>query len=633
MHNFRKPTRTIHIDSYGSASLVKDSHQVQSIPKELHQSIQHVRISINNLKQQLELYVDSKEDLQHNGEYSCDASGDEEGILAFRTCKSREDKMPPIDSVSNVHVVDIFNPKTPQRLYYTSFDYSNVNNDHDTTDSSSSSSSEGFVPPKQSASAKSSAVKSSAVTPLSNHQDTLNVDNKMADSSGTVRSRSCSPHGIKVSGQQQRPLKDFSVDVIKLPIDVVTSSRNTNVTDSVQHGILSSDEASQIHTAGTLTGEDMESSMSSGDTECAESNIQSQSNAIITEQSTEPTTGNDLLCEENIEVGVVSCTQADNNTSKDNLDDMKDDLDYYSLSVDCDDHLQEVAEMAVDTTSPTLQNDTKGKSNIATSLSSSSHGDDDELSFKRSKSSRENLSSKLASSHVATELEETLTGTARSKKHVKNFKSEEYVMSSCSENEAESHSKSSMPKTKSKQYKSSLENHIGSEVKNNIRTKSKINTLCSASSESEHEELCKDVSPCKGIKSEKSPLQNTPQSNSCTIISSCSEHEETNRKKLPKVSRSKRSISTCATSTSASSTAKQVVLSSPENITLIDQHQTEAVSKNEDKIATQKLISAKRKLNMTDCSEVVTESSPKKHATKYKLRSKGNSNVYIIIII
>lgn len=626
IHNFRKPARTIHIDPCGSASLVKNSQKIQSIPKELHHSIQHVRTSLSNLNQELELYVTSKEDLHNNNEDICDASGDEEGILAIRTCKSQEDRFPPIGNVPDIHVVNILNPKTPQKLYYT-FDYSCVNTEHDTTDSSSTSSSEGFVPPSQ-----STSTKHSAVIPVANHQDTdnLSVESKTVKSSGTVRSRSCSPQPTKVLVQQQKPLKELSVNVVKLPHSVI-ASRNTNVIDPAFQGILSSDETSKIHTFGNL--------VSSEDMECTESNIPTpdiQNQRLLTEQTTKPTTGNDLLCEES-EYDAVSCVASDNNTPK-NEKDANNGLDDYSK-----------AEVGVysslkETHSPGLQMDYKGKSNVDISLCSSKQEENsDKLTYKESNDHQENPSKQSPSKikNVAlpdseteceenVKLEETLTVSTRSKKtdkkHSKKVKSEKYVVSPCSENETGILPKKPMPKPSTKHHKSSFHNHTSSRSKSNMPT---------VSSGSEREECSKNVSLCEDVKSEHEnscALENASQS-----ILSYSDHEETVTIEMSKVHTGKSPTSPTSTFTI---TTKHNTSSPEQSCTSrheYSRHQTDysvsITNKSEDKTRVVKPSVVKRKLNMTDCSkEDVTEvNDTKRHATKYKLRSKGIAIMAIVI--
>ena len=619
MHNSRKPERTIHIAPCGSASLVKSSQKTHSIPKELHHSIQHVRTSLNNLNREMELFVNSKKDLKINNGDICDASGDEEGILAIRTCKSREDRLPPIDTVSNIHIVDILNPKTPQTLYYTNI--FNVSSEQDTTDGSSSSSSEGFLPPNQSASKKPLPL-----THLVDHQYTksVNVEDEIAKPSDTVKSRSHSPPVVKVSGQQQRSLKEFSVKVVKLPQSVITS-RNT---DSTHHGIYNSEHIKEICKGDNLiSNEDMEMVQSASD-------VNNQRDEVLTEHSAEPTTGDELLCEESVEFGTVSCTEADNGISKDTQDE-KD--DHYSLStMDCDDdyNLQNVAEVTDYGNSkemhlPSFQRDCacEAKSKIAISSPNSNYENDDEFGHEESVNYQENFSKQHTSKVKSTalpnsdteckesvEFEKTLTATTSSKdtikKHSKKVKSEKYVVSSCSEGETHIHSEKSTRKRSIKQHKSGFQN--------NTSSKSNSNIVRTGSSDSQHEEFPENFSLREIIKSEEvCVLPNPPQSNRCMIISSCSEHEETEmrkRKKSPKDIKNK--IPAFAAKQSMSS-------SSEHSFSLKHSHGTDN-SVSHTKITTETPISVKRKLNMTE--EVITEGvGGKGHATKYKLRSKGNN--------
>ena len=595
MYNFRKPERTIHIAPCGSASLVKSPQKTQSIPKELQHSIQHVRASLNSLNREMELYVNSKKDLKINSQDVCDESGDEEGILAFRTCKSREDRLPPIDTASNVHVVDILNPKTPQKLYYTN--NSNVNSEQDTysTDSSSSSSSEGFVPPNQSASKNSLPL-----THLVDHQYTrsVNVEYEAVKPSDIVRSKSSSPPVVKVSGQQQRPLKPFSVKVVKLPQSVITS-RNTNVVDPIHH---------DIHSPEQIKVSESDNLISNEDKEIAESNINHQRDEVF---PTEPTTTNELFCDESI----VSCTEADNNICY-NVQDEEDDLDNYSLSVmDCDDdHLQNVVDYgnSKETHLPAFQRDCEAKSKKPISLPTYKHEDDESVTYqekfiKQHASKVENAISDTECNENV-ELEKTLTATTSNKhtitKH-KKVKSEKYVVSSSSETEAHLHSENSPRKKGIKRYKSGFQNN--------------------ADKGSECEEFSENISLNEGmVPKEVGALPNSPQSNSCTIISSCSEHEEfktSKREKLPKVNRNK-------IPASAASTDKIMPSSSQCSFTPKHSHESDVNYK----LKTEKPISIKRKLIMTE--EVTTEGKDvKEHMTKYKLRSKGNSSLLTYLAI
>ena len=558
----------------------------------------------------MELYGNSKKVLNVNNEDVCDASGDEEGILAIRTCKSREDRLPPIDTVPNIHVVDILNPKTPQKLYYTNvFDNSYVNSEHDacSTDSSSSSSSEGFVPPNHSASKNSLPL-----SHLVDHQYTksVNVEYEIVKPSDTMRSRSCSPPVVKVSGQQQRPLKEFSVKVVKLPQSVITSSRNTNAIDPIHYGIHSSEQTKEICEGSNLiSNEDMEIAESTRPT----SDVNNQRDEVLAGQST-----NELLCDERVEFGAVSCTEA-NSISK-NVQDEKDD----SLStMDCDDdYLQNVAEVPDYANSeemhlPAFQKDCEAKSQKAISSPSSKHEDDDELAHK------ENYQENFAKQHARevknansdteceenVELAKTLNAITSSKdtstKHSKKIKSEKYVVSSCSESEIHIHSEKSTHKRSIKRHKSGFQNNASSKS--------------NGSPASEREKSLHE-----GIKSEKvGALPNSPQSNSYTIMSSCSEHEETKmhkRKKSPMVNRNK-------IPASVANTDKQLMSSSSEH-SFTPKHSHEIdysvshTKESKHKSTTEKPISVKRKLDMTE--EVITEGvGVKGHTAKYKLRSKG----------
>lgn len=618
--------------------MVKNSQKVQSIPKELHHSVQHVRTSLCNLNQELELYVNSKEDLQNNNEDICEASGDEEGILATRTCKSREDQLPPIGTVPNTHVVDIFNPKTPQKLLYT-FNYSYVNSEQNTTDSSSSSSSEGFVP----SSVQSVSTKHLAIVPLSDHQDPNNLENKIFKPS---KSRSCSPQPAKLSGQQQRPLKELSVDVVKLPQSVVTSSRNSNVIDTVHHGIFSSDETNEICITGNLM---------SNEDECAESNsvtFDNHDQKSPTERGVESTNENDLFCQENVEFNAVPCIESDNCTSISGKD-IKDGLDDFPLSTECDDdHLQNEAEV-VDF-KETLQNrDYKGNSNV---VICSSNGKQEEIGNKLTYSEhQENVSKQYASTiknvclpdsetECEENVEEPLSASTISKgivkkhskkiksdeyvvsscsesesnilpatiskgtvkKHSKKIRSEKYVVSSCSENESNVPPEKLIPKLSRKQHKSSFQNFT-----------SVSNTP--AASSCEHDKQSKGVTVYEDGKSENDcASQDASQS-----ILSCSVHEET----MSKFHRNKSPTHP----TSISTTARQISGSSSEqSITLkhgYSQHQTDHsvnITSKSENTATKMVV--KRKLNMTECLEddVPESTGAKRRATKYKLRSKGN---------
>ena len=582
MHNSRKPERTIHIAPSGSASLVKSSKKIQSIPKELHHCIQHVRTSLNNLSQEIELHVNSKKDLKINNEGTCDASGGEDGLLAIRTCKSREDKLPPIGT--DIHVVDILNPKTPQKLYYVNmFNDSQVSSEHDSTDSSSSSSSEGFLPPNQSASTQ-------PLRHLVDHHYTknVNVQNEIDEPLDTVRSRSCSPPVVKVSGQQQRPLKEFSVKVIKLPQSIITSSRNTSV--------HTSEHTNEIHEDGNLISNER------GESNRTTSNVE---NEISIVEPTTATSRNELLCEESIEFGAVSCTEANNGISEI----VQDDLD--QSTVDCNDHLQDVVEAADNGNSKEMHMASSERNCEAVSLPGSKNEDDDELAHKESKEKVQTDSDTECEGNVESDKPDqpitvTISNKDNIKKHSKKIKSEKYVVSS-SENETNVDTEKSTGKRSKRSHKNGFQNITITKNKSNKHT---------ALSGSDHEEISRDFLPHKGIKPEK--VAESPQSNSCTIISSSSEHEETEmheRKKFVEVQRP----------ASAASTAKQISPSSSgHSVTPKRSHETHNLVSHTKEIAEEKPTSVKRKLNMTE--EVVTEGmDAKRHAPKYKLRSKGNS--------
>ena len=614
VHNYRKPAKTIHIDPCGSALLVKNSQKVQSIPKELHHSIQHVRTSLYNLNQELESFVNSKEDVQTNADDICDVSGDEEGILAIRTCKSQEDRLPPIGNVSNIHVVNILNPKTPQKLYYTSqFNYAYVNSEHDTTDSSSStSSSEGFVPPHQSTNTK--------YLSLTDCQDSTNlkVEGKTLEPSGT-ESRSCSPQPVKVSGQQQGPLKQCSVNIVKLPPSIITS-RNTNVIEPIHDGMLSSDELNDVQIDCNL--------ISMEGTECAELNTASFNQEILTEQRTEPTTKNDLLCKEEMKLDEVSCMESDISTSK-KTKDAEDDLDHSTLPTDCNDyiHSEDKVEVVVhsdirETDSPPLQENCDGDSSLIVSLpNSKQEGSSDKLTHKES--SNPEIPSKQQASNIKnvalpqsdTECEdvepETLAISTSSKdtvkKHSKKIKSEKYVVSSCSENETDILSDKPLLKPNSKHCTRKAHHHTSSKHKSNIPIPLSGPDL---------EECSSNMSPCEGDK------DNPSQS-----ILSYLGHEETEIQTTPKVHTDKIHISGAAAKQTASSSLEQNFTTKHEHLQQQASHSVDITSEIDDKTRIKKSNLVRRKLNMTEYSKekATEETNDKKQVTKYKLRSKGNN--------
>ena len=555
---FRKPERTIHIAPCGSASLVKSSQKTQSIPKQLHHSIQHVRTSLNNLNQEMDLYINSQKDLKIGSEDMCDASGDEEGILAIRTCKSREDKLPPIDTLSNVHIVDIFDPKTPQKLYYVNI----FNSDHDSCDSSSNSSSEGYLPSKQSVSKKALAL-----THLVDHQYTKS-ENTTINPSVTMRSRSCSPSSVKVAGQQQRPLKDFSVKVTKLPQSLI-ASRNTNIVDSMH----SSDETNESNVSNNL--------ISIKDAERAEISIFA-SNALNIEQGSKPTATNELLWEGNIEIDAFSYTE-DTSSITQNVQEETDDLSGHSLSpMDCDNHMQNVTEVGYHGNLkkqplPEVQKDSGANINIAISLPISRHEDDDP--YKESITDKENdvnkidnntaLSGSDAECKVDSKLENSKTTSHKHivKKASKQVKSEKYVLSSCSENETNVDSEKLERKRKQERKKIT-----SSKGENNVQT-----TLLH-----------------KGIKAEKTDALNSSQSNKHTVTSSLEQDTET------------------STVLHFSEPSHDPTYSDKTDC-------LESCAKQND---AGKPLLVKRKLNMTE-ETIIEGMDAKGDMPKYKLRSKG----------
>lgn len=612
VYNYRKPAKTIHIDPCGSASLVKNSQKVQSIPKELHHSIQHVRTSLYNLNQELDLYVNSKEDVQNNADDICDVSGDEEGILAIRTCKSQEDRLPPIGTVSDIHVVNILNPKTPQKLYYTSqFNYAYVNSEHDTTDSSSStSSSEGFVPPHQSTNTKYLSVTDSQAT------NNSKVEGKTLEPSGSVKSRSCSPQPVKVSGQPQGPLKQCSINIVKLPSSIVTS-RNTNVIEPIHHGMLSSDELNDVQVDCNL--------ISMEGTGCAKLNAPSlniHNPGILTEQRTEPTASSDLLCKEDMKLDEVSCMESDISTAK-NTKDAEDDLDHCILPTDCDDYIHSEDNVEVvhsdirETHSPPLQEDCDGDSSLIVSVpNSKQEGSSDKPTYKESnpeKPSKQHASSvkNVALPHSDTECEdvepETLAVSTSNKdtvkKHSKKIKSEKYVVSSCSENETDILSDKPMPKPNTKQHTRRAHHHTSSKHKGNISMPVSSPDL---------EECSSNMSPCEG------DIDNPSQS-----ILSCLEHEETEIQTTPKVYTDKIHISGAVAKQTTSSSIEQSFTTKHEHL---QGHSLNITNEIDDKTRMNKSNSVRRKLNMAECSKekATKETDDKKQATKYKLRSKGS---------
>ena len=256
--SFRKPKRTIHIDPHGSASLITTSKDVRPVSKQVLQCSQRVKESINNLDKQLKGF---SEDLPSRTKQPASLSHynmfGENGMLSMRTCKSTEDRLPPVDGGSGVHRVDIFCPKTPQKLYFTPVENPVVLDSDDST-SASTSSSDGFLP---NSSTTTGTIRSSSrnkpvtiVSPHSAEQDSTNdklvtvvilpdlidqneplqnIENpKVADTvlneSSNATSRSCSPLTIK-DPSQHKPLNNFSLKVVKLSQSMLGGSNVTNI--------------------------------------------------------------------------------------------------------------------------------------------------------------------------------------------------------------------------------------------------------------------------------------------------------------------------------------------------------------------------------------------------------------------
>ena len=553
--------------------MVKSSQKIQVIPKQLHHSIQHVRTSLNNLNQEIELYINSQKDLKISSEDICDASGDEEGILAVRTCKSREDKLPPIDTSSNVHIVDIFDPKTPQKLYYVNM----FNSEHDSSDSSSNSSSEGYLPSKQSVSTKSLVS-----THLVDHQYTKSED-KILKLSVTMRSRSCSPPSIKVAGQQQRPLKDFSVKVTKLPQSFI-ASRNTNILDSVH----SSDETNESYVDSNL--------FSIEGTEKAEtSRVASDAlNQKHKEQSSKLTATNELLCEENIEIDTLSYTKDSNSISQNVQAEAADDLSGHSLSLmDCDNHIRNVTDSESHSnlkkqSLPEFQKDSKANINMAISSPSSKHEDDDNLPYKEGIAYKENNANEIDNTALFNpdEASSKLETTSRKdivKKSSKRVKSEKYVLSSCSENETNIDSEKLEHKRKQERKKIS-----SSKGKSNVHTTSLHN----------------------GIKTVRTDTLNLSQGNKRTMTSSLEQKDTKMHEKKGTPRDEFSGPSPGATVLSSSELSHDPKCSRETDC-------SESCVKQND---AEKPMLVKRKLNMTDEPEGM---GVKEDMHKYKLRSKG----------
>jgi len=278
----RKPQRTLHIDPHGSASLVKNTKDVHRVPKQLLQCSQRVKESIANFDKELKCFT---EDSSHNKKptgLSHYKTLGENGMLSIRTCKSIEDRLPPIDGTSGVHTVDVFCPKTPQRLYFTPVDNSAIVDSDDST-SVSSSSSEGFLPNSSTTASTRSSSRNKPVAVVGVHnpadqasinhkeitvviipnlnsqneslqsienQSLQSIENQMVSpqtnstltGSLDANSRSCSPLTIKESNQQ-KPLKDFSLRVVKLPQSMLGGSYlNTSLQNSPTEAKIVNDE-------------------------------------------------------------------------------------------------------------------------------------------------------------------------------------------------------------------------------------------------------------------------------------------------------------------------------------------------------------------------------------------------------
>ena len=440
---------------------MKDGHPV---PKQLLQCSQRVKESIANLDKELKCF---SEDLSSQNKKPASLSHynilGENGMLSIRTCKSTEDRLPPIDGTSGVHTVDVFCPKTPQRLYFTPVDNSVVVDSDDST-SSSSSSSDGFLPDPSNASTTTSTTRSSnrnkpvtvvsvpdpdqdstdhkgvtvviipdlsgqseSLQNIENQKVTLQTDTLLNESSNT--NSSCSPLTSKESNQQ-KPLKDFSLKVVKLPQSMLGGSNlSTSLQNSPTEAKIADDEETngnsvllsfQInHTeaASTHHSAKLQEDADSG----TEIDFVVQAKPVFSTEDVEI----DPLCNEDVQDSVPVTTSDDRNASPNNSDCNSALLIHVSSA---EDHCKPPSTTSHKEDSKELKDSSSGNNSKSTSSVSQSQS---------KKTRRKEFKSQTFVASSCSEQEDTLTvSQSQSKKYRrKEFKSQNFVTSSCSEQE------------------------------------------------------------------------------------------------------------------------------------------------------------------------------------------------------
>ena len=442
---------------------MKDGHPV---PKQLLQCSQRVKESIANLDKELKCF---SEDLSSQNKKPASLSHynilGENGMLSIRTCKSTEDRLPPIDGTSGVHTVDVFCPKTPQRLYFTPVDNSVVVDSDDST-SSSSSSSDGFLPDPSNASTTTSTTRSrnrnkpvtvvsvpdpdpdqdstdhkgvtvviipdlsgqsESLQNIENQKVTLQTDTLLNESSNT--NSSCSPLTSKESNQQ-KPLKDFSLKVVKLPQSMLGGSNlSTSLQNSPTEAKIADDEETkgnsvllsfQInHTeaASTHHSAKLQEDADSG----TEIDFVVQAKPVFSTEDVEI----DPLCNEDVQDSASVTTNDDRNASPNNSDCNSALLIHVSSA---EDHCKPPSTTSHKEGSKELKDSSSGNNSKSTSSVSQSQS---------KKTRRKKFKSQNFVTSSCSEQEDTLTvSQSQSKKYRrKEFKSQNFVTSSCSEQE------------------------------------------------------------------------------------------------------------------------------------------------------------------------------------------------------
>ena len=424
------------------------------------QCSQRVKESIANFDKELKYFSgDSSSQNKKPASLSYYNNLGENGMLSIRTCKSTEDRLPPIDGILGVHTVDVFCPKTPQRLYFTPEPVDNsVVADSDDSTSASSSSSEGFLPNLTNTSAttvirSSSRNKPVTVVGVPDPADLDSTDHKgvtvviipdlnsqnesiqsnesqtvtpqtdtMLNGSLNANSRSCSPLTIKESNQQ-KPLKDFSLKVVKLPQSMLGGSYlSTSLQNSPTEAKVVNDEEKKVSPVQQIDHTEVASAHHStspqrdATTDCTTEtdSLQKGNTMFLTEDvETDPVSNRDVqdridpLCNGDVQDNVSVTTNDDCNASPYNSD----------------------SHAAVSTHFHSTEDQCK----------SSTNSDKEDPKELKDPSCRNNC--KPSSSNLQSKPKKT--------KH-KTFKSKEFVLSSCSEQEdtpAETHKDSKQADT------------------------------------------------------------------------------------------------------------------------------------------------------------------------------------------